>query len=451
MNPKLLIAWCPRFILLASFIVACGAFASGEQYGSLYQFQGGSDGWDPEVNLVADKSGNLYGTTTYGGSGSQFCFPMGCGTVFELEPPASRGGAWTKTTLYTFRGNPDGYWPSPGNMVFDAAGNLYGTTQFGGSAGFAYGTIFELTPPAEAGGNWTETILYNFTGGDDGGVPANGVIMDAAGNLFGTTNDDGQYGPEKGAGTAFELSPPSVQGGAWTENTLFSFQQIKDGNEPNELTLDAKGNLFGTRTADNILCTPGNPKYCGTVFELQPEAGVWKMKILHQFTGSDDGSSPWSGVIFDKQGNLYGTTIGFGGNINTGGTVFELRQRAEGNGAWAETLLYHFTGGADGSAPISDLIFDRAGNLYSTTFYGGDLSCNEGFGCGVVFELSPPEGPGLPWTETVLHTCGQGNDGQDPSAGLTRGKYGAFYGTAAAGGGSPVCDGGCGAVFGVLP
>jgi hypothetical protein len=431
------------------FVFACSALAAGQQYVSVYHFQGSPDGSAPIACLIADKAGNLYGTTYSGGTGTTFC-SGGCGTVFELRRPDPQGGPWTETVLYSFTGNPDGYWPSAGTMVFDKAGNFYGTTQFGGSAGFGYGTIYQLAPPPEQGGLWTETVLYNFTGGDDGGVPANGLTADPAGNLFGTTNDGGQYGFQKGAGTAFQLAPPAVNGGAWTETTLFSFQQIRDGNEPNELTLDAKGNLYGTRSADTILCTPSNPQDCGMAFELKRGGSTWQMKILHQFTGSDDGSDPFSGMVLDKEGNLYGTTVGFGGNTITGGTVFELTPPANGLGPWTERILYHFSGGADGGAPLADLLLDAAGNLYDTTYYGGNLSCDLGLGCGTVFKLAPPSEQGLHWTETVLHTFGTGNDGQNPGAGLIS-SNGVLYGNTAAGGGSSSCNGGCGTAFGVVP
>lgn len=435
---------CVRSIVLFFFL---GALAFGQNYASLYNFQGNADGWNPISRLSVDKAGNLYGTTTYGGTGTA-CFPYGCGTVFLLEPPARLGDPWIKVVLHDFNGS-DGYWPD-GPLVADKTG-LYGTTQFGGSASYGYGTVFHLAPPTTAGDSWTETVLYSFTDGDDGGVPANGLVMDAAGNLYGTTNDGGQYGQD-GVGTIFQLAPPKVKGGAWTETTLYSFKQIKDGNEPNELTLDAEGNLYGTRTADNILCTPSDPTDCGTAFELQRLGKGWRMKLLHQFQGFSDGSSPWSGMIFDTAGNLYGTTVGFGGNIlSAGGTVYELSPPAGGNGPWTETLLYVFSGGADGAQPLDNLVFDGKGNLYDTTFYGGDLACNLGTGCGVVFALAPPSQQGLSWTETVLHSFLGGSDGQNPAASLTWGKGGALYSTASGGGGSPSCNGGCGTVFGVLP
>ena len=434
--------------LLILLVSGSGPLLAEQRYASLYSFQGGSDGANPISFLIADKAGNLYGTTYAGGTGT-FCLG-GCGTVFQLRPPSQEGGPWTETVLYSFAGNPDGYFPSSGHLVFDSSGDLYGATQFGGSAPYGYGTIFRLRPPAAPDGVWMETVLYNFTGGDDGGVPANGLVMDRAGNLYGTTNDSGEYG-QQGAGTVFELSPPLPASGVWVESTLFSFQQIKDGNEPNELTLDAEGNLFGTRSADTILCTPNNPRHCGTAFELKHDGNAWHMKILHQFTGADDGSSPWSGLIFDKQGNAYGTTVGYAGNTDTTGTVFELTPPSDGTGSWTETLLYVFTGGADGSAPLSDVIFDDAGNLYSTTFYGGDMTCAVGLGCGVVFKLAPPAEQGASWTETVLHTLGRGKDGQDPDNGLTHTQGRTYFGTAAAGGGSSSCNGGCGTVFEIIP
>jgi uncharacterized repeat protein (TIGR03803 family) len=434
--------------LLAILLSGSATLAAEPRYASLYDFQGGSDGGNPISFLIADKAGNLYGTTYAGGSGT-FCLG-GCGTVFQLRPPSEKGSPWTETVLYSFAGNPDGYYPSSGHLLFDSFGNLYGATQFGGSAGFGYGTMYRLSPPAEPDGTWTETVLYNFTDGDDGGVPANGLVMDSVGNLYGTTNDGGAYGQE-GVGTIFELSPPTEPGGAWTENTLFSFQQIKDGDEPNELTLDAKGNLYGTRSADTILCTPNNPRYCGTAFELKHDGSAWHMRVLHTFTGTNDGSSPSSGLIFDNQGTLYGTTVGYGGNTATTGTVFKLTPPSEDAESWTETLLYVFTGGADGSAPLSDVIFDDKGNLYSTTFYGGDMSCAVGLGCGVVFKLAPPAQQGSSWTESVLHAFGQGNDGQDPYAGLIRIEGQGLFGTTAAGGGSVSCNGGCGTAFEIIP
>lgn len=451
MNLDCLFTSSRRLLFVAACMFACCALAAGQQYASLYKFQGGADGWNPIASLIGDPAGNLYGTTMYGGSDNSFCFPNGCGTVFQLQPPASPGGVWTKTVLYNFTGNPDGSYPSSGHLIFDKAGNLYGTTLFGGSAGFGYGTIFQLAAPAEQAGSWTETILYNFTGGDDGGVPANGLVADAAGNLYGTTNDGGQYGFQKGVGTAFQLAPPSVKGGSWTETTLVSFEVIKDGDEPNQLTLGADGILYGSRSADNILCTPSNPRYCGSAFELKRQGSTPRMKILHQFTGAGDGSSPSSVLILDKKGNLYGTTVGFGGNTTTGGAVFELTPPSNGTGPWTETLLYNFTGGADGGAPLGDLIFDPAGHLYDTTFYGGNLSCNLGLGCGVVFELAPPSQQSLPWTETVLHVFDNGSDGQNPTAGLNHGKGAVLFGTTAGGGGSSSCNGGCGTVFAIIP
>jgi uncharacterized repeat protein (TIGR03803 family) len=435
-----------RTVLLAVFCLISTALAFGQKYASLYDFQGGSDGWQPSGSLIADKSGNLYGTTVYGGNSSGECIGNGCGTIFELTPPTKQGDPWTKTTLHEFSFT-DGASPSSGGLALDQTGNLYGTTNYGGTSG--YGVVYELSPPALAGGSSTLTVIYNFTDGDDGGVPS-GVVTDAAGNLYGTTNDGGQYG-QQGVGTIFELSPPQVQGDPWIETTLQSFRMIKDGDEPNGVTLNSKGNLFGTRTADNITCTPAHPKHCGTAFELVREGTNSQLKVLYQFQGSSDGASPGSNLISDATGNRYGTTTGFPAILQTqGGTTFELSPPAGGTGPWAETTLYTFSGSSDGGYP-GDVLFDEKGNLYGTTFYGGDLGCNLGAGCGVVFKLAPPSQPGQLWSETVLHSFGETSaDGQDPGS-LIWGQGGFLYGTASGGGGSSACNGGCGTVFRIAP
>ena len=425
-------------------IISCllfGAALNAQEYTTLYSFQGRADGSGPIGFMIVDKTGKLYGTTTYGGAGTT-CDPFGCGTVFEILRPAKQGDPWTEAILHNFNTS-DGNWPSAGHLVGDKAGNLYGTTQYGGVSG--WGTIFELVKPETPERAWSETILYNFTDGNDGGVPATSVAMDADGNLYGVTYDGGRYGAHKGSGTIFQLAPPRAKDGAWIETTLYSFQHILDGNEPSSLTLDAEGNLYGTRDADHILCTPSSPKHCGTAYELQRHGTRWRMKVLHEFEGSRDGAAP-SEMIFDYKGNLYGTTMGFGGDISTaGGTVFELSPPASGSGPWTESLLYTFSGGADGSQPLAAPIFDRRGNLFGTTFNGGTQ------GYGVVFKLTPPSQQGLPWIETVLHSFVGGSDGADPFAGLLWGTDSALYGTASGGGGSSSCSGGCGTVFRVVP
>ncbi len=274
----------------------------------LYNFGNGSnsDGFWPSAGLIFDASGNLYGTTTNGGSFQCFSYGYQCGTVFELTPTA--GGGWTETVLHVFNNNgPDGATPNAG-LIFDAAGDLYGTTSVGGTYGG--GTVFELTPTG--GGDWAETVLWSFGGGTDGAAPYAGLIFDAAGNLYGTTQGGGTYA----SGTAFELSPTG--GGGWSEQVLYNFKlsyPSVDGGDPLAgLIFDTAGNLYGTTSG-------GGAFGYGTVFELSPSGGgTWTEQLLYNFD-NDSGASPWASLIFHR-GNLYGTTAQ-GGNYGNG-TVFEL-------------------------------------------------------------------------------------------------------------------------------
>jgi uncharacterized repeat protein (TIGR03803 family) len=327
----------------------------------LHSFAGGTDGTNPAAGLIFDAAGNLYGTTTQGGL-------YNYGIVFELTPAA--GGTWIFNELYNFRGGTDGANPYA-ELIFDAAGNLYGTTLNGGSTGTGYGTVFELTPAA--GGTWTEQVLYSFRGGTDGTWPYAGLIFDAAGNLYGTTPN----GSTNNGGIAFELTPAA--GGTWTEKVLYSFQGGTEGWNPFAgLIFDAAGNLYGTTAAG------GGAQNAGTVFELTPAAGgTWTEKVLWSLRNPPDGNAPYSKLIFDGAGNLYGTTV-HGGTPGYG-MVFELTPAA--GGTWTEQVLHSFSGwigGRDGANPLAGLIFDGAGNLYGTTDEGGTS------GAGTVFEVTPP-------------------------------------------------------------
>jgi uncharacterized repeat protein (TIGR03803 family) len=318
----------------------------------------GKDGYEPDASLILDAAGNLYGVTALGGSDD-------LGTVFELTPKA--GGGWTEKILHSFRANVgDGNLPAAG-LVFDAAGNLYGTTVEGGTA--QNGTVFELTP--KAGGGWTEKILHRFNlNGEDGADPYAGLIFDAAGNLYGTASAGGADG---GGGTVFELSAKA--GGGWTEKVLHSFNLYDGGSGPMAgLVFDSAGSLYGTTLG-------GGAFKFGTAFQLTPEAGGrWAHKVLRSFGGNQqDGKYP-SGLIFDAAGDLYGTTQQ--GSPQGAGIAFELKPEARG--PWDEEVLLTFglIRDDDGGNP-SGLIFDAAGNLYGTTAGGG------ADGGGVAFELTP--------------------------------------------------------------
>jgi uncharacterized repeat protein (TIGR03803 family) len=332
----------------------------------LYTFSGGGDGLAPNGTLVFDSMGNLYGTTS--SSGNPSCPLGGCGVVFQLSPPAVQGGSWTMSTLYSFGGGSDGHHPVAG-LIFDLVGNLYGTTAFGGgvgscqgSAGSGCGTVFELSPPSSPGGAWTEAVLYSFTGGDDGATPEAPVVIDPAGNLYGTAGGGNVECEFSACGVAFELTPSN--GGPWTETVIHDFGSIRgDGIAPGPILLDKSGVLVGT--------TGGGGTYeNGTVFGMLPPSkpgGQWTYGVLYSFGKSQtDGLGPAGGVIA-VNGMLYGTTIE--GGTSAAGTVFQLA-RAKGE-IWKETGLYSFKGGADGARPEAGL-FQDGGALYGTTSGGGN-------------------------------------------------------------------------------
>jgi len=317
-----------------------------------------TDGRNPFSVIVLDTSGNLYGTTALGGA-------YGGGTVFELMRTA--GGNWTEKILHSFQKNgQDGVYPQSG-LIFDASGNLYGTTPRGGSYG--WGTVFELSPGT--GGSWSETILYQFDNqGADAYLPFAALIFDASGNLYGTTEGGGAYN----AGTVFELSPAS--GGAWNEQILYSFNTSDSaGYTPLAgVIFDAKGNLYGTTSA-------GGAYLGGTAFELTPAAGTWSLNVLASLANNTlppRGPSTYAGLVFDAAGNLYGATA-YGGNFYAEGSVFELQLLADGN--WFYKELYN--SGYFGTNPYDTPIVDKAGNLYVTASDGGSYTV------GTVIEITP--------------------------------------------------------------
>jgi len=311
----------------------------------IHNFTGGNDGAAPYGVLIIDKAGNLYGTTTAGGSAD-------AGTVFEISGN-------TESVLYSFGGGANGADPVAG-LVQDAAGNLYGTTSQGGTNG--NGTVFELAIPQTKGGPWTQTVLYSFGTGTDGTVPVGGVSFDSAGNLYGTTSEGGA----DGNGTVFQLVP----GARWTENILHSFQNGNDGSVPYAgLIADKSGNFYGA-------ATQGGANGGGTVFELTGSGSNWNFSVIYSVPGWGI-SGTFRNVVLDSSGNLYGTTH-CDGSYNSG-TVYEL---TPSGGNWKDTLLYTFTGGTDGLYSVSNLVSSQ-NKLYGTTLYGG--SNNNG----VVYEVTP--------------------------------------------------------------
>jgi uncharacterized repeat protein (TIGR03803 family) len=342
----------------------------------------------------------------------------GGGTVFEM---VSHDGEWTEKVLYNF------YFDSTpiAGVIMDASGVLYGVTSGGGTDNL--GTVFSLTP--ETGGHWSEAILHSFSGFPDGQHPDGGLIMDSSGNLYGTTADGGT----DGVGIVFELSQ---SGGVWNETVLYSFTDDGiDGQYPEgTLALDSSGNLYGTTLhgGNSGNCDPG----CGTVFELTPSGGAWTETIIHNFSTVNDGYWPIGGLAIDAEGNLFGVAPqGASDGVFTSGAVFELTPA--GGGVWNESAIYQFENSADGASPeYMTPVFDAAGNLYGTTSAGGANSV------GTVFVLL--RGAGGTWTEKVLYSfSNDGTDGQSPMNSVVLKGGGHIYGTTFKGG-SPC---GCGTVF----
>ena len=421
----------------------------------LYNFTGGTDGGAPIAGVVRDSAGNLYGTA---GGGIVSACQRGCGVVYKLDT------AGRETVLYTFTGGADGANPSEG-VIGDSAGNLYGTTSGGGLANA--GVVYKLDKAGH------ETVLYSFTGGADGGSPFKGVIRDSEGNLYGTASSGGT---PCCAGVVFKVSASGQ------ETVLYTFTGGTGGSYPNGVIRDSAGNLYGTTGG-------GGTANVGMVYMLD---AAGQETVLYGFPGPADGSCPQAGVIRDSAGNLYGTTVS--GGLGNGGVVYKLDAKGHetvlysftggadgggtgGAGPWAgvirdsagnlygttggggqynygvvykldaaghETVLHAFSGGADGSEP-NGVILDSAGNLYGTTFFGGTGGGFGGVGGGVVYKLDTAG------NETVLYsfTSGSASDGDNPYAGVIRDTAGNLYGTVSAGGtfGYEGCGVGCGGVY----
>jgi len=403
------------FVFLPLLLVASTETARVQTERVLHSFCSMSDCADgayPVSDLIQDANGNLYGTTTSGGGG--LCPSYGCGTVFEI----TRSGV--EAILYKFSGTPDGNGPR-GGLVRDSNGNLYGTTQAGGNNGGACpsegcGTVFELI---KDGATYTEKVLFAFAGGTDGADP-NGLVRDADGNLYGTTPGGGALdcaSSAAGCGLVFKITPTGE------EDVLYRFRGSADGASPMApVVLDAKGNLYGTTAWGGRFGGVCTSYGCGTVFKVTP-AG--KEYVLYRFKGTADGESPMAPMILDAKGNLYGTTW-TGGDVknirctiqaNGCGVVFELTEKGE------LAVLYTFTGDpVDGQAPRAGLVLDQQGNLFGTTSGGGPSNC------GTVFKVTPTG------VETVLHAFSGGPDGFSPQASLVLDANGHLYGTTIYGG-----------------
>jgi len=408
-------------LMVAAMFMLTAVATQAQTYSVIHNFAGGQDGATPMAGLTFDRAGNLYGTAAYGGTVGGACGASGCGTVFRL---AKRNSGWVFSPLYSFAGGTDGANPEA-NVNIGSDGSLYGSTYLGGGPcnGDGCGTIFNLKPPASACKSalcpWTETLVHKFTG-PDGIGPVGTVIFDQGGNLFGATTSGGfrnggaifellpmgggwtvkvlyssygypkgglilddsgnLYGPAftagNGYGSVYQMVP---SGSSWITTDLYDFNYGSDGGYPwAGLIFDPAGNLYGST------CSGGSGNG-GTVFQLAFSGGSWVLNTLYSFAGPDNGRlvvGPVGSLVMDHAGALYGTTLADG--VHGYGSVFKLTPGGDG---WTFTSLHDFTGGSDGGYPYSYLVFDAKGNLYGTASVGGNGPCTNG--CGVIFEITP--------------------------------------------------------------
>ena len=404
------ISWMKTAAILAAACVLLAVDSQAATETVLHNFKS-KEGASPILGLIFDSSGNLYGVAAQEGLSR-------CGSVFKLTVS---GTSYTETTLYSFKGGNDGCIPVAG-LVFDKSGNLYGTTKLGGS--HSVGTAYKL---AKSGSTWSKSVIHNFGGTNDGEYPTGSLIIDSAGDLYGTTEGGGSHGDgeENVGGTAFKLAPNSS--GAWTETIMHSFGGSGDGISPRaKLVEDSSGNFYGTTYL-------GGADSAGTAFKLAPKSGGgYSETIIHSFNPAFvsypvDGTNPAAGLVFDSKGNLYGTTtVGGDGSVGTyaggGGVVFEL---SPSGGTWNETILYPFFHTFYGTSILfSGVILDQSGNLYGAALEGGFK--------GALYKLTPASS-GY-WTETDLYNF-DGPHGANPAIGsLVFDSSGNLYGGAQNGG-----------------
>ncbi|MGB9473436.1 MAG: choice-of-anchor tandem repeat GloVer-containing protein [Candidatus Udaeobacter sp.] len=371
--------------------------ATGTTTDVIFSFEE-DEGEYADTDLETDSAGNIYGTTVLGGD-------FGSGTVFQLSPTPN---GWVHAVLYSFTGGTDGGEPYKG-VTLDRDGNLYGTAVTGGSGSCegGCGVIYKLT---NIKGTWTQKVVHAFTGGDDGSGPGSRVTVDRAGNIYGMTPTGGA----NGLGTIYKIGP--LSSGALTFKVIHAFTGGADGSSGSAGRMILRdGHLYGAATT-------GGSNGSGVIFQLTPKAlGGWDFQTIYTFQGQPDGSFPYGALLFDDSGNIYGTT--YYGGANGIGAVYKLSPQAVGE--WTEEVIYSFQQGTDGNSPISNLVFDKNGNLYGTTSEGG-------LGSGAIFKLAPTGGGN--WTETVVHAFAGPPDGGFSYNGMVVDVFGNFYGATVHGG-----------------
>lgn len=389
------------------FMTLTAERTEAQTFAIIHEFTGGADGATPVAGLTMDRAANLYGTTIGGGSGG------GYGVVYRVSRQAS---GWTLNTLYSFTGGTDGDTPQAGVLI-GPDGSIYGTTEFAGGGGDCRyydhppgcGTVFKLKPSAHVPANvmpsWTERTIHTFAGNGDGAYPISGLVFDGSGNLYGSTfaNNRSELN-----GVVYELTPSNS---GWVENTLHSFTGGTDGRIPSAVIFDSHGNLYGTTGSGGVYGE-------GTIFKLTHAGDGWMKEILYNFQNGADGGGPSGGLIFDQEGNLYGTAE----NGSPNATVFML---TPSGGSWVFNVIHTFDRFQESSA---SLVMDASGNLYGTTVTGG-VGCGYA-GCGTVFKMTRGANG---WTYRSLHDF-IGIDGQSPESNLILDGSRNLYGTTSSGG-----------------
>ncbi len=422
---------------IAILMIVAATQVEAQTFTVLHQFTGGADGSSPYGGLSLDRSGNILGTATYGAN--QSCadsYGVGCGTLFKLT---RSGSGWLFSPLYAFQGGNDGANPAA-NLTIARDGTVYGTTNGGGGGNctdstfstHGCGTVFRMRPMPNRCTSvlcaWNETVLYRFTGGADGNNLLGQLAVDAAGNVYGTTAEGGAYG----GGEAFQLAPA---GSSWTKSAIHTFGSASDGLNPTGgLTLGPDGDLYGNTiySADG-LCSFTS---CGTLYQLTPSGSGWSENILYVFHCGSDGCGPQPALIFDPAGNYYGTSMG------EPNAVFQM---SPSNGGWNFSAVHDFDFGGLQSL-FGSLAMDAAGNLYGASYYGNSSNCV--YGCGTVFKLTPSQGG---WTYTLLYQFTGGADGGHPYGGVVVDADGNVYGTTTDGGANNCEYSGCGTLWKITP
>jgi uncharacterized repeat protein (TIGR03803 family) len=415
--------FCAAAVCIVAAVALIPVFSADASHAAsekvLYSFTGGASGEFPYSDLTLDAAGNLYGTTSGGGyTGGEYCQNTGCGVVFELQPTQT---GWTEKVLYSFQGGLDGRFPANG-VIFDSAGNLYGTTQGNGQQNQ---TVFELTPNSQGG--WTESVLHIFTlGSFPAPYPQAGLVFDTKGNLYGAM---GQI--------IFELIPQ--KNGSWQEVTIHQFNGAPDGAAPTSLSLDDSGHIYGmTQEGGTGKCDEYYALGCGIVYKLAPRAHEnWDETVLYNFPrGGGYGINPSGALMLDPRGYLLGSTLYGGDGL---GTIFQLKESPKG---LTQNILYRFYGDPDGAFPVGKMAVNADGVLYGVTSDGG----SGGLRSGAVFAMERLQNH--EFRERVIHSFGIGTDGLYPQSGVVLDSQGNLYGTTERGG---TATGGLGTVYEITP